>query len=246
MKATTSASCSMARLAKVGENRSLVGPQLRRPGELRDADHRQFQLAGEDLQAAADWPTCSTRLTRGPRLASAACSRRSPAPGLPRLAARRRALARSSSRLRSEESSSHSGAFSSSLQARTTRGQSRADTFPLRRRSLGIRAWQPMNRCASSASDISSEKKATGSRLGGDVLGDVADERRLSERRPRRQHDQVSRLESAQQVVQIAEAGWRPGDVPVALGQSLQAVDLLRQAPRPRAESHWRAPREQP
>ena len=71
-------------------------------------------------------------------------------------------MARSSRRLRSEESSSHSGAFSSSLHARTTRGQSRAATLPLRSLSLGIRDRQEMNRWASSASDISSEKKATG------------------------------------------------------------------------------------
>ena len=71
-------------------------------------------------------------------------------------------MARSSSRLRSEESSSHSGAFSSSLQARTTRGQSRAATLPLRSLSFGIRDRQAMKRWASSASDISSEKKATG------------------------------------------------------------------------------------
>ena len=40
--------------AKVGEDRPLVGPQLGRARELRDADHRHVQLAGEDLQAAAD------------------------------------------------------------------------------------------------------------------------------------------------------------------------------------------------
>ncbi len=48
------------------------------------------------------------------------------------------------------------------MQARTTRGQSRSETLPLRSLSLGTRARQEMNRCASSASDISSEKKATG------------------------------------------------------------------------------------
>ena len=63
---------------------------------------------------------------------------------------------------RSEESSNQSGASSSSLQARTTFGQSRWETWPLRSLSPEIRARQAMKRCASSTSDISSEKKATG------------------------------------------------------------------------------------
>jgi hypothetical protein len=48
------------------------------------------------------------------------------------------------------------------LQARTTFGQSRWETCPLRSLSPEIRARQAMNLCASSTSDISSEKKATG------------------------------------------------------------------------------------
>ena len=64
---------------------------------------------------------------------------------------------------RSEESSNHSGASSSSLAARRTFGQSRWETLPLRSRSPAIRARQAMKRWASSTSDISSEKKATGS-----------------------------------------------------------------------------------
>ena len=63
---------------------------------------------------------------------------------------------------RSEESSNQSGASSSSLQARTTFGQSRWETWPLRSLSPEIRARQAMKRWASSTSDISSEKKATG------------------------------------------------------------------------------------
>src|SRR5204863_2101164 len=61
----------------------------------------------------------------------------------------------------SDESSNPSGIFSSSLQARTTRGQSRVETLPLRSLSLGIRERQEMKRCASSASDISRLKNAT-------------------------------------------------------------------------------------
>ena len=64
--------------------------------------------------------------------------------------------------LRSEESSIQSGAFSSTLHARTTPGQSFSETLPRRSRSLEIRASVAMKRCASSASDISSEKKAAG------------------------------------------------------------------------------------
>jgi hypothetical protein len=63
---------------------------------------------------------------------------------------------------RSEESSNQSGACSSSLQARTTFGQSFCVTWPLRSLSPEIRARQAMKRWASSTSDISSEKKATG------------------------------------------------------------------------------------
>ena len=54
-----------------------------------------------------------------------------------------------------------SGASASSLQAFRTLFQS-FWTLPLRSRSEGIRAREAMNRCASSVSDISSEKKATG------------------------------------------------------------------------------------
>ena len=63
---------------------------------------------------------------------------------------------------RSEESSNQSGASSSSLQARTTFGQSFCATCPLRSLSPEIRARQAMKRWASSTSDISSEKNATG------------------------------------------------------------------------------------
>ena len=42
------------RLAKVGEHRPLVRALLRRARELREADHRDLQLAGEDLQTAAE------------------------------------------------------------------------------------------------------------------------------------------------------------------------------------------------
>src|ERR1700742_600199 len=75
---------------------------------------------------------------------------------------RRRAFARRSRMLRSEESSNQSGASASSLAARRTFGQSRWLTWPLRSLSPGIRARQAMKRWASSTSDISSEKKATG------------------------------------------------------------------------------------
>src|SRR3954451_12519896 len=43
-----------AGLAQVGEDRSLVGPLLRGAGELRDGDHRDLELAGQDLQASAE------------------------------------------------------------------------------------------------------------------------------------------------------------------------------------------------
>ena len=77
-------------------------------------------------------------------------------------ACRRRALARSSSIPRSEESSIHSGAASSLLQALTTLGQSPLATRPLRSRSPARRACEAMKRWASSISDISSENSATG------------------------------------------------------------------------------------
>src|SRR5688572_25174134 len=73
----------------------------------------------------------------------------------------RRDFARSSSRLRSEESSIHSGASASSLQALITFGQE-VETWPLRSLSAGRPARDAMKRWASSVSDISSEKNATG------------------------------------------------------------------------------------
>ena len=54
--------------------------------------------------------------------------------------------------------------------------------------------------------------------LGGDVLRDVAHERRLTEGGPRRHDDQVARLKAAQLRVEVAEAGGRAGDRLVALG----------------------------
>ena len=43
-----------ARLAEVGEHRALVGPLLEAAVELGQGDHRALELAGEDLEAAAD------------------------------------------------------------------------------------------------------------------------------------------------------------------------------------------------
>ena len=63
--------------------------------------------------------------------------------------------------------------------------------------------------------------------LGGDVLGDVAHEGGLTERRPSGDHDQVPRLEAAELRVEVAKARRRPGHVAVALRQGLQAVDLV-------------------
>ena len=97
----------------------------------------------------------------------------------------------------SDESSTHSGAFSSAWQAFTTLGQSLRATWPLRSLSPDIRAWLATKRWASSVSDISSENSATGlSCLSADVLGDVGDQRALAHRGPRRQHDQVARAGS--------------------------------------------------
>ena len=75
---------------------------------------------------------------------------------------RRRAFARRSRPPRSEDSSIHSGLASRSLQTSSTRFQSRSPTLPLRSLSLGIRARLAIRRWASSDSDISSEKNATG------------------------------------------------------------------------------------
>ena len=43
----------LARLAQVAEQRPLVGPRLDAARELRQRDHRDLQLAGQDLQATA-------------------------------------------------------------------------------------------------------------------------------------------------------------------------------------------------
>ena len=129
---------------------------------------------------------------------------------------------------RSEESSNQSGASSSSLQARTTFGQSFCATWPLRSLSPEIRARQAMKRCASSTSDISSEKKATGmSLLDRDVFGDVGDQRALAHRRPCGDDDQVAGLEAAGDRVDVAEAGGGAGQLGLAGRELLEPVDLV-------------------
>ena len=129
---------------------------------------------------------------------------------------------------RSEESSNQSGACSSSLQARTTFGQSFCETWPLRSLSPEIRARQAMKRWASSTSDISSEKKATGRFvLDRDVLGDVGDQRALAHRRAGGDDDQVARLEAAGDRVDVAEAGGGAGQLELAGRELLEPVDLV-------------------
>jgi hypothetical protein len=65
--------------------------------------------------------------------------------------------------------------------------------------------------------------------LGGDVLGDVADQRRLAERWARRDDDEVPRLKATQLRVEVAEARRRPGDRLIALRELLETVDLVAQ-----------------
>ena len=59
-----------------------------------------------------------------------------------------------------------------------------------------------------------------------DVLGDVADERRLADRRTGGDDDQVARLKAAEDLVEIAKSGRGAGDT-VALGERLEPVDLV-------------------
>ena len=64
--------------------------------------------------------------------------------------------------------------------------------------------------------------------LHGDVLGDVERERGLAHRRPRREHDQVARLQPGGHLVEVVEAGADAGHVLSAvLGQLGHAVDQL-------------------
>ena len=129
---------------------------------------------------------------------------------------------------RSEESSNQSGASSSSLQARTTFGQSFWATWPLRSLSPEIRARQAMKRWASSTSDISSEKKATGMLvLHRHVFGDVGDQGALAHRRAGGDDDQVAGLEAAGDRVDVAEAGGGAGHLGLAGGELLEPVDLV-------------------
>ena len=145
------------------------------------------------------------------------------------LACRRRALARRSSRLRSEESSIHSGASSSSLQALTTFGQSRSETLPLRSLSLGIRARRGDE--AVGQLGLRHLEREEGDRpplLDRDVLGDVADQRRLAHRRPGGEDDQVAGLKAAGDQ---SSRSRKPDGVPVssasAVREVLEAVDLV-------------------
>ena len=73
----------------------------------------------------------------------------------------RRALARSSSTPRSDESSTNSGAWVSFSVALSTLGHCSALTRPLRSDSPLILARDAMKRCASSPSDISRLNRAT-------------------------------------------------------------------------------------
>ena len=62
----------------------------------------------------------------------------------------------------------------------------------------------------------------------GDVLGDVERERGLAHRRPRREHDQVARLQAGGHAVQVEEAGAHAGDfLGAVLVQLVDAVDQL-------------------
>ena len=61
----------------------------------------------------------------------------------------------------------------------------------------------------------------------GDVVGDVADERRLSQRGAGGEDDQVAGLEAAEQAVEVAEPRRGAGQLAVAAGERLEAVDLL-------------------
>ena len=110
----------------------------------------------------------------------------------------------------------------------TTLGQSVARDLALAELVAGDLRLLAMKRCASSVSDISSENSATGRAvLDGDVLGDVRDQRALAHRGPRRQHDQVARLEAAGDVVEVLEARRRAGQRRAVARELLELVDLL-------------------
>ena len=134
----------LAALAKVREQRALVvagrcsGARL----SCETAITGTFSSRARIFSPRLIWPTCSTRLSRGPvgahqlqvvddDQAEAAAAARAPC------ACRRRAFARSSRMSMSEESSIQSGACSSASQALITFGQSSAATWPLRSLSPG-------------------------------------------------------------------------------------------------------------
>ena len=73
--------------------------------------------------------------------------------------------------------------------------------------------------------------------LDGDEVRDVRHYRRLAHGRPRGEDDQVARLEAAGDLVEIREPGGRAGQVPLSLGELLEAGRLALEDVRDRAKS---------
>src|SRR3954447_16417109 len=61
----------------------------------------------------------------------------------------------------------------------------------------------------------------------GRVIYECPSVKAFPHRRPRRDHDQVARLEAAGLVVEVAETGGRAGDLRGAAGERLELVDLV-------------------
>ena len=145
----------------------------------------------------------------------------------------RRAFARSSRIPMSDESSTYSGASDSRWQASRIFGQRFSATRPLRSSSPRMRACEATKRCASSASDISSENSATGLPWSSAAFSAMLrDERRLAHRRTGGEDDQVARLEAAGDLVEVLEAGRRAGERRCARARADAACPSRRAAPR--------------
>src|SRR6478735_4281943 len=220
-------------LAQVREDRALVGALLGRAGELRDADHRDIQLPGKNLQAAAELGHLLDAVGAGvvashqlevvdddqpEALVAAAALLGVQAPGL-------------GAQLEQAEVRGVVDPEGGGLELVA----GLHDLRPVLAGDLALAqtvARDPRLRADEAVGELHLRhlQGEEGDRLlvlHGDVLGEVADQRRLPHGGPGRDHDQVPRLEAARLVVELAEAGGCAGDLGVPAGELLELVDLV-------------------
>jgi hypothetical protein len=221
----------LTRLAQVGEDRPRRRALLRRPRELRDADHRHVELAGEDLQAAAHLPDLLD-----PVGASVVGAHQLQVVDDDQPEAAIRLLLRvQPPRLGPQVEDPEVGGVVEPQRSVFQLLAGPDDLGPVLLRHLALA--QPVARDPRPAGDealgqlhLRHLQREEGHRrvlLQGDVLGDVGDPGALSHRGPRRDHDQVPGLEATGESVDVLEPRRGPGQLALAAGELLQAVELV-------------------